>query len=850
MKKNTYLLLILIVSSLFYTSYSLLEDPDTLEREDTIYINAKINEIFASTEIIQYFSNPLEQSIELLISFPLKENINLNKFIISIGDKTVTSKVLKKEEAEKKYDESIYSGNTGFLSKYEENMNNYVVNIGNVEPKEKVKLQAYFIQKLGSSDMSYEYEIMEKYPTFHYKELNMEGARNKIIKANFKIETQSKITRIIAPFYDDEAKKKSKYEVSFSNDYKIADIKYIKNPYDQQNIEIKDNGEKYGYPGKVNAPTYLTSFSILFRTENMNKPSLYYQYNDELKETSYILNYIYSSKKLRDIPIPEIPDQDNKISYYEKYQKNIINDSPGLFIFLIDQSGSMMGNPISLVKEALLLFIQSLPKGSYFQLIGFGSDFKKYNNAPVEYNEENVEGIIRIIKEIDAYMGGTNIVSPLSDIYNDKVYNNINLSKNIFLLTDGQIYDRDECIKLITANSDKFRIHALGIGYNFDEILIERSGKLSKGSSVFVKDIKDIKTAVINSLNSGLRDYLIDLKFNFIHNEEKLKNSIIKLNPKNDFSYQDEIITFSFILDDNNKIDIDKINEDIKLEITGKKSEEPFVEIVNLKKGENIMKIIDGDELSKIIVGQGLKYNKEFINDKEKEIAFSQKYQVLSKNTALYAEIKKFNDFQQKKLIVVDLDKYLWFDFSQKFSSLNVPTGGIPKIEVNMARKAPHGTYSISDDLQFQTTELSTDSFTTSMIADDIINTETIDLIDAEPTDSCIRCQSSYKRVGKEGDNLLKLIMTQNIIEGYWDENDETKKLIEILPKNIIEEIEKKIKNLNKNDENKIKYTIIVLYYLKNYQKEKLEENKIIINKANKFLINNGIKYEEIIDEH
>ena len=373
-------------------------------------------------------------------------------------------------------------------------------------------------------------------------------------------------------------------------------------------------------------------------------------------------------------------------------------------------------------------------------------------------------------------MGGTNIVSPLSDIYNDKVYNNINLSKNIFLLTDGQIYDRDECIKLITANSDKFRIHALGIGYDFDEILIERSGKLSKGSSVFVKDIKDIKSAVINSLNSGLRDYLIDLKFNFINNEEKLKNSIIKLNPKNDFSYQDEIITFSFILDDNNKIDIDKINEDIKLEITGKKSEEPFVEIVNLKKGENIMKIIDGDELSKIIVGQGLKYNKEFINDKEKEIAFSQKYQVLSKNTALYAEIKKFNDFQQKKLIVVDLDKYLWFDFSQKFSTLNVPTGGIPRIEANMARKAPYGTYSFSDDLQFQATELSTDSFTTSMIADDIINTETIDLIDAEPTDSCIRCQSSYKRVGKEGDNLLKLIMTQNIIEGYWDENDETKK--------------------------------------------------------------------------
>ena len=40
----------------------------------------------------------------------------------------------------------------------------------------------------------------------------------------------------------------------------------------------------------------------------------------------------------------------------------------GLFIFLIDQSGSMEGKPIYLVKETLLLFIHSLPKKSYFQL--------------------------------------------------------------------------------------------------------------------------------------------------------------------------------------------------------------------------------------------------------------------------------------------------------------------------------------------------------------------------------------------------------------------------------------------------------------------------------------------------
>lgn len=74
----------------------------------------------------------------------------------------------------------------------------------------------------------------------------------------------------------------------------------------------------------------------------------------------------------------------------------------------------MEGNSIELVRKTLLLFIKSLPPNSYFQLIGFGSDFKKYNSKPVEYNEENVNYFINIIKEMEADMGGTNIV----DLYN------------------------------------------------------------------------------------------------------------------------------------------------------------------------------------------------------------------------------------------------------------------------------------------------------------------------------------------------------------------------------------------------------------------------------------------------
>ena len=615
------------------------------DRDDTIYLTSNINEIFATTEITQYFTNLLDNSIELSISFPIKEEINITKFIVTMDEKVFISKVIHKEKAEEKYNDTIASGNIALISNYDDNMTDYMVNIGNIAPKQKIKLNTIFIQMIGSQDMSYEFDIMEKYPTFHYQEINENEPKNKIIKANFIIEAQSKITRLIAPFFDDEAKKNSTYDVEFSNDFKKANIKYIKNP-ESKNIN------NYLYE---NQKTILSSFCLLFRTVNMNNPILYYQYNPEYKETSYSINYVYPSKEMKTIPIPNEPDQDNKISYYIKYHKDIINESPGLFIFLIDQSGSMSGKAINLVKETLLEVINTLKSGSYFQLIGFGSTFKKYNEEPVECNPENVKKIIDIINGLKADLGGTNICTPLNEIYSNKNnYSKFNLSKNIFLLTDGEVEDREKCIDLITTNSNKFRIHAFGIGNSFDKILIERSGKLGKGSSSFIENVEQIKSAVMTTLNKYLRPYISDINFNFKNYQNNNKNSIIICKPVNNFTYQDEIMNYSFILDEKNKIDIDNLPEPINVEIEGKEQNNIIKENIIFKNNINIIKIKDGDEMTKMIVGKALKNNKDLLEDEKKEIEFAIKYQILSKNTSLYSEALNDNS-EKKELIKVNL---------------------------------------------------------------------------------------------------------------------------------------------------------------------------------------------------
>lgn len=64
------------------------------------------------------------------------------------------------------------------------------------------------------------------------------------------------------------------------------------------------------------------------------------------------------------------PDINPDIIYYDLYEVKEINESPGVFYFLIDQSASMKGNSITIGKESLKLFIKSLPVNSYFDIIG------------------------------------------------------------------------------------------------------------------------------------------------------------------------------------------------------------------------------------------------------------------------------------------------------------------------------------------------------------------------------------------------------------------------------------------------------------------------------------------------
>jgi len=77
----------------------------------------------------------------------------------------------------------------------------------------------------------------------------------------------------------------------------------------------------------------------------------------------------------------------------------------------------MGGDRISVTREALKLFIQSLPVGCHFSIISFGTKAEalpyKGKDVIFPYNDTTLEKAKKEIDKFGANFGGTNILKPL-----------------------------------------------------------------------------------------------------------------------------------------------------------------------------------------------------------------------------------------------------------------------------------------------------------------------------------------------------------------------------------------------------------------------------------------------------
>jgi len=533
-------------------------------------ITTYANEVYSKTEVEINYENKTDSPLELIVEIPLRQEIVFNYFIAKIKDKIIKSKIIETSKAEEKYSDAISKGNTGISSIYNLEDKLYSVKIGNIPPNEILELKCYFIQLISIKKGFYCLNLMKDFPQI--KNFNSEKFEGKII-----IEAFSQITDM-----------KTDINGAYSNENK----KYI--------IEYNHNNKN-------------TINRMLFKTQDMEKPFLVKQYNKRLDETNYILKYFCKNEN----------------------NENSQNKYPCLFILLIDQSGSM-SDTIKSVSESLSNLIQSFPENSYYQLIGFGSNYEKYNQIPELNTKSNIDKSLKIIEDLKSDKGGTDLSYPLKDIfkkyYND--YKDINLSKQIIVLTDGDINIGDDIIELINLHNNEFKIHLIGIGDDVNKKLIIDTSNAGNGTYNFIDNTSNLQDKINDIINNCTKEYINN--YNFIFN-----NKIFELQPINKTTYINESMFYCYIMKGNE-------NKNFNIKFNYENLNQKFMKNMQFK-SEEICTLSEGEELSKLIIGSALKYS---LGD---DINLSKKYQVLSKLTSLYAEIEgdkpienQMNTFIQK----------------------------------------------------------------------------------------------------------------------------------------------------------------------------------------------------------
>jgi hypothetical protein len=329
-----------------------------------INIQSKILSFAADVTITQIFRNDQYKSIETIYYFPIEEQAAIYNFTARIDNREIIAQLNEKRNRQF---EDNYDLKQILFEQDQKSQDNFIINIGLLPPSKECLIIISYVTEL---DLIQESIIRFVIPT------------------------------TIAPRYNPQKGiKKLKYIQS--TPYKIQFRSYIEKligPNQQQ------------YISQLNSPSHHIDIDL----SNQDDYIVTFTQNHTYLDRDIILDIKLSDKRINTYVVLESDAAMAAVTPFEEDSYMTLNNKQiNEFIFIIDCSNSMKNeNKIGLSREVILEFFKNLPNNSYFNLIKFGTKYTcLFNQSTVLYNQINLQIAEKFINQIQADLGGTEIVS-------------------------------------------------------------------------------------------------------------------------------------------------------------------------------------------------------------------------------------------------------------------------------------------------------------------------------------------------------------------------------------------------------------------------------------------------------
>jgi Ca-activated chloride channel family protein len=194
------------------------------------------------------------------------------------------------------------------------------------------------------------------------------------------------------------------------------------------------------------------------------------------------------------------------------YEAEISRVNPSCFLFIIDRSGSMSGEPLLQARNALRSCLRSMGPQDTFNIQAFDDCIEWFSQSATPVVQASVEQADKWLERIDA-RGGTDILGAIDSVL--VIDSDPERQRYIVFLTDGAVSADDEALRCVQSRLGRARLFTFGVGPSVNRSLLMRMAEHGRGTAEFLQLNEDLEEAIIRFQDRVAYPVLQDITLNW-----------------------------------------------------------------------------------------------------------------------------------------------------------------------------------------------------------------------------------------------------------------------------------------------------------------------------------------------
>jgi Ca-activated chloride channel family protein len=398
---------------------------------------ADIAGVIADVTVTQVYKNEGKRAIEAVYIFPASTRAAVYAMKMTVGERTITAEIQKREEARAAYEKAKQEGKTASLLE-QQRPNVFQMNVANILPGDEIRTELRYTELIAPTDGVYELV----YPT------------------------------VVGPRYSSQPAATAP-----------PSEKWVENPY-------LHSGEAAPYSFDIKV-RLAAGMPIQEMTCTSHKVDI--QYDDPSRarvdlsadeksggNRDFILKYRLAGDKIQTGLLLYEGEKEKFFLLMVQPPKRHTQSAipPREYIFIVDVSGSMHGFPLDISKKLLKDLIGGLRPTDQFNVLLFAGGSQIMAERSVPATAENIRRATDLI-EHQTGGGGTELLPALKRAL--ALPRTEGVSRSVVIATDGYVAVETEAFDLIRKDLGQANFFTFGIGSSVNRFLLEGMARVGAG---------------------------------------------------------------------------------------------------------------------------------------------------------------------------------------------------------------------------------------------------------------------------------------------------------------------------------------------------------------------------------